>query len=546
MHRLLPILFILLAGNHAIAQEFEPYEEGGNEKFASYCMEFHNYREALVEYTALFKTNPENYFYRHQIARCHYHINEDKSKAVPILKELLKNEAYQEPELLYDLGRTYLALDSVALARQAFGEYLQMKPMDNNRLPAALYLQMCRTADSLMKNPLNIKIENAGENINSEYAELFPMTIADESYLLFTARHKQNTGSYITLYGKYNADVWASRFYSEEWRRARHVRGSVNTKYSDYGVCMTSDGKRLLLVFDPEEESRFLVHANRQRRNFERPDPFPEATVNQPNLDINGGWITKTGDFLILSARNKENDVGYDLYTSRLLPNNKWSVPEVMGPDINTPYNDAFPYLTPDEKHLIFASEGHNSMGGYDLVITPFSTDSGHVFNVRNMGYPINSTIDDKSISFAGKMRYAYKSYLRKDGFGNMDIYRLTFVDSLADYSIIRGKITMDTLTQNWRFMLRDSLISRDSLKVISPYNKVKITAVNVTTGEKAGSYKPDYLNGNYNIAVPPGKYRIVVSLPAYLTEEFEIDISDRSNRDKVLIKDIHLKIKDK
>ncbi len=546
MQKLLPILFILLTGNYALAQEFKPYKEGGDEKFASYCMEFHNYREALVEYRELFRSNPDHYFYRHQIARCHYHINEDKSKAIPILKELLENKDYQEAALLYDLGRTYLALDSVDAARRAFAEYLQEKTTDNNRLPAALYLQMCNTADSLMNNPLNIRIENAGENINTKYAELFPMIIHDESYLLFTSHHKENTGSYVTLDGRYNADVWSGRFYGDEWRRARHIRGSVNTRFSEYGVCMTSDGNRLLLVFDPEENGRFLVHSERKQRNFQRPEPYPEATVNQPQLDINGAWITKKGDFLILSAKSRKNEMGYDLYTSQRLPNNEWSVPEAMGPEINTPYNDAFPYLTPDEKHLVFASEGHNSMGGYDLVITPFSTDSNHVFSVRNMGYPVNTTIDDKSISFAANMRYAYKSYLKDDGFGNMDIYRLTFLDSQPDYSIIRGQVYIDTLSQNWKSMLRDSAVSKDSLKKISPFSKLSITAVNVTSGKKEGSYKADYINGTYHIAVPPGHYRIEVSMPAYHTQEFEIDISDRSNRDKVIIKDIHLKIKDK
>ncbi|MEJ7661226.1 MAG: hypothetical protein WKG07_17270 [Hymenobacter sp.] len=41
--------------------------------------------------------------------------------------------------------------------------------------------------------------------------------------------------------------------------------------------------------------------------------------------------------------------------------------PENLGPAINTPYGEEAVFLMPDGKTLYFSSEGHNSMGGYDI-----------------------------------------------------------------------------------------------------------------------------------------------------------------------------------
>ncbi len=524
------------------AQEFRPYKDGGSRSFARLCMEFDNYREALVEYRELLKHDPGNPSYIHQIARCHLHLDEDKTAAIPKLLQLTRHDSYRDEEIWYDLGLAYLYADSTARAREALYTYLEETRHDNNRIPAQRLIEMSHNADSLMRNPANVSIENLGEEVNSEYAEFFPLIVRDESRLVFTAERPENTARYITMKGRYNADIWSSRYYGQSWRRARRASGPINTKFSEYGVCLTADGEKMLLAFDPEQGNRFLLETTYSRRAFARPDPYSEEAINKDDYDINGAWISKDGDFILFSAETGEGYGGFDIYISHMLPNNEWSPPQNLGPQINTQYNDAYPTLTPDEKYLIFASEGHNSMGGYDLMITPFSTDTNHQFQVRNLGYPVNTTMDDISITFTDNMRHGYKSYLKPEGYGNLDIYRVTFLDTAPDYSLVQGEITLEDITEQWARLKRDTTIPRDSLWDISPYQEVSIEAVNTITNQPHGIYKADPLSGYYTLALPPGKYNIRFQHSGGKGETINLHIPDRRNIDRVVRKDIRLK----
>lgn len=521
-------------------QDFRPYREGGSRSFARLCMQFNNYREAKVEYRELLKHDPGNPFYIHQIARCHLHLDEDKTAAIPKLVQLTHHDSYRDEEIWYDLGLAYLYADSTHLAREALNTYLEETRRDDNRIPAQRLIEMSHNADSMMNNPVNVSIENLGPEINSPYAELFPLIVRDESRLVFTAERPENTARYITMKGRYNADIWSSRYYGRNWRRARRESGAVNTKFSEYGVCLTADGEKMLLVFDPEEGNRFLLETTYSRRAFDRPDPYSEEAINQEDHDINGAWISRNGDFILFSAKTDDGYGGFDIYISLMLPNNEWSPPRNLGPQINTKYNDAYPSLTPDEKYLIFASEGHNSMGGYDLMITPFSTDTSHQFQVRNLGYPVNTTMDDISISFTENMRHGYKTYLKPEGYGNLDIYRVTFLDTTPEYSLIQGEISLGSITEEWNTLKKDTTIPLDSLWKISPYHKVSIEATDKKTNQHHGIYKADPLTGYYTLALPPGSYKIRFK-HLENKEVIELNIPDRRNIDRVVRQNIQL-----
>lgn len=537
------LFFLFILNTILFAQDNEPMEKGGNEKFAKYCMKYKNYNDALIEYKELLKNDSSNAFYKHQIARCHLHLNNDKSKAIPILEKLNKRKDYHNPEILYDLGLSYLFTSHISKARKALNTYLDSSATDTNRLPAKRMLKMCNNYEKLKQEPVNINIKNLGEEINSEYPDFLPMIPGDESYLVFSSHREESTGRYITSKGRYNSDIFYCRHHSGEWRKTRELSGSVNTRYTEYGVCMTSDGNDLLVVFDPERGNRFLLHSNHEKQSYSKPDPYSKRTINKKNRDINGAWITKDGKHMLISAKQPGGYGGFDLYISHKLPNRQWSEPENLGVEINSPYNESYPYLTPDEDFLIFASEGHNSMGGYDLMLTPFSTDTSHKWNIRNLGYPVNTPVDDHSISFTDNMRYAYKPFLKPKGFGNMDIYRITFKDTSAEYVMLKGQVKIEKLYQQWQKTLeKKETPDMDSLMSMSPYKKLQIEAINTQSGNKTGKYRADPITGSYAIALQPGSYKIHFQYPGYKTAKLELKIPERRNKNSVIHEKINLK----
>ncbi|HET6227485.1 MAG TPA: OmpA family protein, partial [Bacteroidia bacterium] len=80
-----------------------------------------------------------------------------------------------------------------------------------------------------------------------------------------------------------------------------------------------------------------------------------------------------------------------------------WGEPENLGPKINTPGNEVFPFIS-DNNTLYFSSDGHGGLGGLDLFSCTLE-DSGYI-SPENMGAPMNSNSDDFGITVTGKKGY--------------------------------------------------------------------------------------------------------------------------------------------
>lgn len=81
---------------------------------------------------------------------------------------------------------------------------------------------------------------------------------------------------------------------------------------------------------------------------------------------------------------------GPDIFFTILLPNNTWSDPINCGDSINSECDEITPFVTKDGKYLLFASTGHDNVGGYDLFISSISDEFWE--NVKN--YSTKGNID--------------------------------------------------------------------------------------------------------------------------------------------------------
>lgn len=73
-----------------------------------------------------------------------------------------------------------------------------------------------------------------------------------------------------------------------------------------------------------------------------------------------------------------------------------WSDPTPLSDRVNTIGDRInYPFVSSDGVTLYFASQGNNSIGGYDLFITRFNTKENNYFAPQNLGFPFNSTAND-------------------------------------------------------------------------------------------------------------------------------------------------------
>jgi hypothetical protein len=103
--------------------------------------------------------------------------------------------------------------------------------------------------------------------------------------------------------------------------------------------------------------------------------------------------------------------------------NGKWSKPQNLGKDVNTPKNEAFPYMHPDGA-LYFASKGHANYGGYDLFRSRPTGNGVDWTPAENLGEPFNSAFDDTYFLLSDDQTRGFFSSAR-DGSDNLYSFNL-------------------------------------------------------------------------------------------------------------------------
>jgi len=76
---------------------------------------------------------------------------------------------------------------------------------------------------------------------------------------------------------------------------------------------------------------------------------------------------------------------------------------------------------------LYFSSNGHETMGGYDIFESVIS-EEGIWSKPENMGYPLNTANDDFNfMPSSPDVKTGYYTSARAGGYGDADIYKFTF-----------------------------------------------------------------------------------------------------------------------
>jgi hypothetical protein len=147
-------------------------------------------------------------------------------------------------------------------------------------------------------------------------------------------------------------------------------------------------------------------------------------------------------------------------------------------------------------------------MGGFDLYKSVWNQEENTWSKAENLGYPVNTTDNDRSISLTPDNRVGYISALRPGGQGDLDIYRVKFNDIDQKLTLYLGNIALgDSLNQPKEYI-------------------ANILAVNVVSNEEF-SFVPNPKNGKFVMALPAGTYDITVTSDGFAEFKDKITVSD-------------------
>ncbi|MBN2746599.1 MAG: PD40 domain-containing protein [Bacteroidales bacterium] len=559
------LLMSLVLRGQEFSADYKP-----DPKFAKYCLHFKNYVDGLKEFKMLLADDPDNVDFHHGAGICYINLNTDKNKALYHLEFVVKQEKF-DPQAYYDLGVAYLQTYRFEDAIKSFEKYLTEVKTDNNRIPAHRMIEVVHNAVNQVANPVDVEIENLGKLVNSEAPDFNPFVPSNESVVIFNAQRKTNLGNYQFYDGYYPSDIYMSVFKFGKWKKSTRLPSAVNSTNIEKIVGMTSDGLNMFVIREDIKGNKQTFFSKKQGKYYRDLEPIFIQDVRYEK--IHSLTLSPNNKYLIFSANRSDGVGGKDLYMSFRMPNGYWSTAKLLDSIVNTEFDEDFPYFSPDGKHFYFASEGHNSMGGYDLYKCLWNySDSTHIKQIYNLGYPINTTLDDMTISLSKSGRYGYISSYRDDSYGDLDIYRVVFKYVNPTYSVVYGTILdqdsfcfleqvkrwndhIDTMNfpinhEYKRLLLqkKDSIAAYKVLATKTPYEKVdtKISAVNMDSGEVFGKFRAKDSNAKYSVILPPGRWKIIFSRKGFQDAVIEnITIEERDKRNKLIEMNVKLHPKD-
>jgi outer membrane protein OmpA-like peptidoglycan-associated protein len=416
---LIIIVAALFTANNSVAQS----DKRAARKAEKYFINA-NFDKAAELYSELSQKAPTNFDYNFRAGISWFYALDSykKLKALPFLEAASKAMGTDTvPEVYYYLGRTYHlsdryndAISSYSLVKH-FIETLSGDTVDLNEIRH--YIEMCESAKQLVSHPLNVQVENLGDNVNSPAMEYAPAIPADGSTLVFTSRRAGTTGGKTDDDGMYYEDIYSSKKKGDGWEPAQNAGDNVNTKKHDASITISPDGQRLYLY-----RAHDVWVSKLENGTWSKPVkllPDVNSKSYEPSVTLSADEST-----IFFVSERKGGYGGKDIYRSTKLADGKWSAAENLGPAVNTAFDEDSPFLTSDGKTLYFASQGHNSMGGYDIFSSRLENN---VWSASvNLGYPINSAWDD-IFYVHGNNGHSYYSTIKSDTRGDLDIYMISY-----------------------------------------------------------------------------------------------------------------------
>jgi len=119
--------------------------------------------------------------------------------------------------------------------------------------------------------------------------------------------------------------------------------------------------------------------------------PFNEFFETEGN---NEGIVyqTELGNKLYYGDKGKGNHL--NIYTKTKLLD-QWSEPALLPTSINSGSDANYPFVMSDGITIYYASKGKGSVGGYDIFVTRYNSDTDNYLNPENVGMPFNSPFND-------------------------------------------------------------------------------------------------------------------------------------------------------
>ncbi len=433
MNKVLSFLTILLF----TATLFGQYDPRENFYDAEFFLAEESYEEALFSFKKVYDEEyQDNSNINYRIGVCLLNIDGRKTEAIPYLEQAVKNinkkykvgnfkEEAAPPDAYLYLGNAYRINYNNELACNSYMKYVEFfpDPDANNHQLMYTNLQMaaCELALEAVKNPTEYDYGNLGQ-LNQISAPIYNAVVSgDLNTVAFMGQHKFYNGVYV------------SKKVDGKWLKPTSITPNIESDGNQDVISISQDGNKILLAWSDEFDSEIWIteYANEK---WSRSNPIGRP-INSKYFESHAAF-SPDGNSIYFTSNRKEAIGEMDIFKSAKNADGSWGEIELLGDKINTQLNEDVPYVSPDGKRLYYSSQGHSTVGGFDIYYSEILED-GTYGDPVNLGYPLNTSDDDfayspKQINYEG-----YLTVYAKGEADQVDFFRFELIPEFAEPVVV-------------------------------------------------------------------------------------------------------------
>ena len=399
-----------------------------------------NIKTALLSFKEIIAFNPLNSKAQFGAASCYFQLNDFK-KALFHAEISFDNNPKADDELHYLLAETYFRLADHEKAKKHYQKYKEITSKQklkehqiDLKLNQLAYSEKAMSIDLKSANQ-SIKITNMGPTINSKGPEYAPSISNDGKYLMFTSRRPDTKGGNVDQYfdHQYFSDIYLSKWDSvnNNWSAPSNKIGKINTNFYDASLSFKPDNSIIIYrnIMNVTKSGDIYQAAYSKNGSWSSPKPIlykNKEVSNQINSSYfeSSASITEDESYIYFVSERPSGLGKTDIYYVKKTVKG-YSEPIHLGNEINTNGDEKCVFIHPSGKILFFTSNGRDdSVGSYDI----YYCTGGHEnwSKPKNIGFPINTTMEEKTINVSKDGNSAYVGgYYDFNNLGDADLYKI-------------------------------------------------------------------------------------------------------------------------
>lgn len=262
---------------------------------------------------------------------------------------------------------------------------------------------------------------NLGDGINTNYLEYYPSLTIDGKKMIFTRRVNNDE------------DFYESENINGVWSKATPAKGKINTTLNEGAQSISQDGQWLIFTGCnyPEGQGSCDLYISFKTKSGSWTEAENIGPIVNTDLWESAPSLSPDKKDLYFSSNRFNGYGGKDIWVTHRNNSGKWTVPENLGPTINTSGDETCPFIHPDNQTLYFNSNGLPGYGMADLFLTRKGADNKWTTPL-NLGYPINTIDDEGSLIVASDGYTSYYASDRKNKNSGLDIYSFILPKELS------------------------------------------------------------------------------------------------------------------